>query len=365
MALPAAKMARTDERPVLAITMGDPTGIGPEIAIKALSRPRIYDTALPLVVGDARVMESAVRICGLADKIAVNPIRGARDGRYSPGVVDVYHLPLVEPEGFVHGRVAAVGGEAAFRCVAEAIGMAMDGQVDAVITNPLNKEALNLAGRHYSGHTEIFADLTGTKDYAMMLADRNFRVVHVSTHVSLREACDRVRRQRVQAVIQLTYQALRELGINDPLIGVAGLNPHAGEGGLFGWEEIEEIIPAIEAARQSGMRVDGPVPPDTVFAKARGGQYDAVVAMYHDQGHIPMKTAGFVLDATTGKWTSMSGVNVTLGLPIIRTSVDHGTAFGKAGKGTASEQSLVEAMEMATAFALGRRRAAKEEAGAR
>lgn len=345
-----------DDRPALAITMGDPTGIGPEILVKALAYPKLHEIARLLVVADARVIENAARLCGIADRISINIVRHVAEGHYTPNVINVHHLPLVEPHRLVFGQVSAAGGDAAFRCVVVAIEMAMSHKVDGVVTNPLSKEALQLAGHHYSGHTEIFAHLTGTKDYAMMLADRNFRAVHVSTHVALREACDLVKKERVLAVIRLTDQALQELGIARPIIAVAGLNPHAGEGGLFGREETEEILPAIEMARDLGIHAEGPLPPDTVFAKARGGQYDAVVAMYHDQGHIAMKTAGFILDAKTGRWTSVSGVNVTLGLPLIRTSVDHGTAFDKAGKGTASEQSLIEAVEMAATLVRGRQR---------
>jgi 4-hydroxythreonine-4-phosphate dehydrogenase len=230
----------------------------------------------------------------------------------------------------------------------------MAGEVDAVVTGPIHKESLNLGGHRYSGHTEIFADLTNTSDYAMMLADDDFRVTHVSTHVSLRQACDLVTSKRVLTVILLAYNALQKLGITRPKIGVAGLNPHSGEGGLFGTEEIEEIIPAITKAQAMGISVEGPVPPDTLFAKTRGGQYDMAIAMYHDQGHIAMKTAGFSLDSRTGQWTAVSGVNVTLGLPIIRVSVDHGTAFGKAGKGTANSRSMIQALELAAKFARGK-----------
>lgn len=195
------------------------------------------------------------------------------------------------------------------------------------VTNAFNKEAVNLAGHHYSGHTEIYADMTGTKNYTMMLAHENLRVVHVSTHVSLREACDRVKKQRVLDVIRIADKACKDLGIKEPKIGVAGLNPHSGEHGLFGREEIDEIIPAIEAAKAEGINADGPVPPDTVFSKARGGWYDIVVAMYHDQGHIPLKVVGFVYNHEKKAWMQWAGVNITLGLPIIRVSVDHGTAL--------------------------------------
>jgi 4-hydroxythreonine-4-phosphate dehydrogenase len=251
-----------------------------------------------------------------------------------------------------YGKVSAMSGHAAFEAVRKVIELALAKQIDATVTGPINKESINLAGHHYSGHTEIYADFTRTQDYTMMLAHESLRVVHVSTHVSLREACERVRKDRVLQVIKLAREACRKIGIAEPRIGVAGLNPHAGESGMFGREEIEEIIPAIEEARALGIDADGPVPPDSLFSKARGGLYDIVVAMYHDQGHIPLKVIGFTWNPAEQKWDSISGVNITLGLPIIRSSVDHGTAFGKAGKGTASELSLIHAIEYAVQMAL-------------
>lgn len=221
----------------------------------------------------------------------------------------------------------------------------MAGEIDGTVTNAFNKEAVNLAGHHYSGHTEIYADFTGTKKYTMMLAHENLRVVHVSTHVALREACDRVKKDRVLEVIRIAHQACKDLGIENPKVGVAGLNPHSGENGLFGREEIEEIIPAIGEAVKEGINAEGPVPPDTVFSKARGGWYDIVVAMYHDQGHIPLKVVGFVYNKNEKKWDAVAGVNITLGLPIVRSSVDHGTAFDQAGLGIANELSLMNAID--------------------
>jgi len=225
------------------------------------------------------------------------------------------------------------------------IELAMAGEIDGTVTNAFNKEAVNLAGHHYSGHTEIYADFTGTKKYTMMLAHENLRVVHVSTHVALREACDRVKKDRVLEVIRIAHQACKDLGIENPKVGVAGLNPHSGENGLFGREEIEEIIPAIGEAVKEGINAEGPVPPDTVFSKARGGWYDIVVAMYHDQGHIPLKVVGFVYNENEKKWDAVAGVNITLGLPIVRSSVDHGTAFDQAGLGIANELSLMNAID--------------------
>jgi 4-hydroxythreonine-4-phosphate dehydrogenase len=235
--------------------------------------------------------------------------------------------------------------------VVKAIELALAKKVDGTVTGPINKEAINLAGHHYSGHTEIFGDYTDTKNYAMLLSGGSIKVIHVTTHCSMREACDRIKRDRVLSVIKLADEGLSLMGHKKPKIGVAGLNAHASENGLFGWEEEREIAPAIEDARTLGIDAEGPVPPDTVFVKCQAGQYDVVVAMYHDQGHIPLKLAGFKLDMATNRYSSMSGVNLTIGLPIIRTSVDHGTAFGKAGEGRANEESLVDAVEIAIVMA--------------
>ena len=279
---------------------------------------------------------------------AIKEVSEAKD---EDGTIDGLDMGLVDMEQLKRGEVSAMCGDAAFKYVTKVIELAMDKKVDATVTNAFNKEAVNLAGHHYSGHTEIYADMTGTKNYTMMLAHENLRVVHVSTHVSLREACDRVKKQRVLDVIRIADKACKDLGIKEPKIGVAGLNPHSGEHGLSGREEIDEIIPAIEAAKAEGINADGPVPPDTVFSKARGGWYDIVVAMYHDQGHIPLKVVGFVYNHEKKAWDAVAGVNITLGLPIIRVSVDHGTAFDQAGTGTASELSLRNSIEYAVMFA--------------
>lgn len=332
-----------DHRKILAITMGDPAGIGPEITAKALNHPELYQKCRPLVVGDAHVMNAAVQLCGLPLK--VRAVSSVQEAQFQYGTVDVYDLKDVEYKNLVLGKVSAMAGQAAFEAVVKVIELAMKGEVDATVTGPLNKEALHMAGHPYAGHTEIYADYTHTAEYSMMLAHGNLRVVHVSTHVSLAEACRRVKKDRVLSVIRLADRACRSIGIEKPRIAVAGLNPHAGENGLFGREEIEEISPAIEEAKALGLTVDGPIPPDSVFSKARGGWYDIVVAMYHDQGHIPLKVVGFVWNEAAGKWDSISGVNITLGLPIIRSSVDHGTAFDMAGKGLANADSMVNAIE--------------------
>lgn len=337
-------------RPIIGISMGDPSGIGPEIAVKALARKETYEICRPLIVGDANAVKDALRITGL--DLTINPIAAVKDARFRFGTLDVFDLNNVDMAKLQYGRVSAMSGHAAFEAVRKVIELALAREIDATVTGPINKESINLAGHHYSGHTEIYADFTGTQDYTMMLAHENLRVVHVSTHVSLREACERVKKDRVLRVIKLAREACRKIGIAEPRIGVAGLNPHAGESGMFGREEIEEIIPAIQAAKALGIDADGPVPPDSLFSKARGGLYDVVVAMYHDQGHIPLKVIGFNWNPAEQKWDSISGVNITLGLPIIRTSVDHGTALDLAGTGRADTGSLLHAIDCARAMVL-------------
>ena len=340
-------------RNIIAITMGDPAGVGPEITVKALRDPEVYERCKPLVIGDREILERACRLVG-GEEVKVRPVSDPAQGLYQAGTIDLLDMNLLSPQDFQLGKVSAQAGDAAFQYVKKAIELAMENKVDATVTNPLNKEALNLAGHHFSGHTEIYAHFTGTQHYTMMLAHKDLRVVHVSTHVSLREACDRVKKDRVLEVIRIADKACRDMGIPQPRVGVAGLNPHCGEGGLFGQEELQEIAPAIEQARQEGINAQGPVPADTVFSKAQGGWYDIVVAMYHDQGHIPLKVVGFVYDKAQGQWSAVEGVNITLGLPIIRTSVDHGTAFDQAGTGKANELSLKNAIEYAVRFAATR-----------
>ena len=336
-------------RPLIGISVGDPAGIGPEITAKALSLREIYDICKPLAVGEMEMMTDAVKFSGLDAKI--HAVSSPGEGLYKLGTIDVLDMKNIDAKSIRHKVVSPDCGRASFEYVRKVIELAMSGQIDATVTGPINKEAINRAGFHYSGHTEIYADLTRTEDYAMMLMHEQFRVIHVSTHVSLREACDRVKKARVYTVIKLGYDTLKRLGIANPRIAVSGLNPHAGESGLFGREEMEEIEPAIKQAQEEGLTVEGPIPPDTVFSKMQGGQYDIVVVMYHDQGHIPTKLLGFQYDEKTKTWDSVSGVNITLGLPIIRVSVDHGTAFGKAGEGRANPESIIQAIEIAARLA--------------
>jgi 4-hydroxythreonine-4-phosphate dehydrogenase len=336
-------------KPRIGITMGDPAGIGPEIIAKAFAGGDWRRQCRAVVIGDAGVLRQACRFAGVG--LRIHAVATPEEASCEPGAMDVMDLKNVDLSRLELGKVSAAAGAAAFAAVKTAIDLAQAGALDAVVTGPLHKKALHLAGHRFAGHTEIFAHYTDTADYTMMLAEGNLRVVHVSTHVSLRQACDAVTKARVLRVIQLAHEACRRLGIARPRIGVAGLNPHASDEGLFGDEELREIIPAIEAARAQGLEVTGPVPPDTFFCKAVGGAYDIAVAMYHDQGHIPVKLQGFRYDDRQQAWQSVSGVNITLGLPVLRVSVDHGTAFDQAGKGTASAASLLHALDYAIRLA--------------
>jgi len=336
-------------KPVIGISMGDPAGIGPEICVKALANAEVYDACKPLIVGDAAVMQLAAS--QFAPGLKVNAVNAVSEAQFVHGTLDVYDLKNVVADKMVPGVVSAMSGEAAFEAVREVIRLAMSGDVDATVTAPVNKESIHLAGHPFSGHTEIYAHYTQTPRYAMLLADEHLRVIHATTHVSLRQACDLCKKERVLEVITLLHDACVQFGIEKPLIAVAGLNPHAGENGLFGDEEIHEIIPAITEARELGFKVEGPVPPDTMFVKAVQGKYDGCVAMYHDQGHIPFKLEGFQWDNEKQTMKSVKGVNITLGLPIIRTSVDHGTAFEIAWKGIASADAMTIALQYAVRMA--------------
>lgn len=330
------------ERIRLAITMGDPAGIGAEIIVKALSHVEVYQKCVPVVIGDYEALADARRFCNLP--LELNEVSDVKESNGEFGKIDFLNLKYLQRNSWQYKRNSALCGDASFNYVITAIREAMAGKVSAVVTAPISKESLNMAGHAYSGHTEIFADYTGTKDFAMLLASKNLRVIHVSTHCSLREACDRVKKDRVLKVIKLAEEGMNQLGYSKPKIAVAGLNPHCSENGLFGTEENMEILPAIEEARHLGIDVTGPESPDTVFVKCQSGQYDIVVAMYHDQGHIPLKLNGFKYDLLQNQYESVSGINCTIGLPIVRTSVDHGTAFGKAGEGRANEESMLDAI---------------------
>lgn len=322
--------------------MGDPAGIGAEIIVKALSHVEVYQKCIPIVIGDYEPLEDAIQFCHLP--IELRKIHDVTEGQGEFGRIDFINMGYLERNSWEYKKNSALCGNASFQYVVYGIKEAMEEKVQAVVTAPINKKSLNMAGHAYNGHTEIFAEYTGTKNFAMLLASKTLRVIHVSTHCSLRDACDRVKKNRVLEVIKLAHKGMNQLGIKQPKIGVAGLNPHSSENGLFGFEEEREIIPAIEEAKKAGIDVTGPESPDTVFVKCQSGQYDIVVAMYHDQGHIPLKLSGFQYDLKEDKYKSVSGINCTIGLPIIRTSVDHGTAFGKAGEGRANEESMLDAI---------------------
>jgi 4-hydroxythreonine-4-phosphate dehydrogenase len=317
----------------IGITMGDPSGIGPEIILKSFGNREIRDNRI-IVIGDYTVMQAACKLLNI-NSFKLNRIQYVQDGIFKRGVLNILDLPLVNMNDLQPGKVQAVSGNAAFECIKKAVALAENEDIDVVVTAPLNKEALHMAGHKFPGHTEILSSLTGTRDYAMLLYEKRLSVIHVSTHVSLLEAITGLRRVRIEKVIRLGSEVMKRLIGGEPRIAVAGINPHAGENGLFGKEEINEIIPAVQHMKISGINVEGPLPPDTVFLNALNGKYDLVVAMYHDQGHIPLKLIGF-----------SSGVNVTVGLPFLRTSVDHGTAFDISWKGKANEESMVEAIKL-------------------
>ncbi len=334
-----------ETRPILAVTMGDPAGCGPEIVAQVAASGAVGEVARIICVGDAATLERAFGIIGQPGQ--VRRIDRVDEARFEAGALDVLDLRNVDLARLAWGKVQAMAGQAAFEAVDRAIALALAGEVDGIVTSALNKEALRLAGHAYDGHTELLAAKTGATSVTMMLASGHFRVTHVSTHCSLRQAIERCRTPRILEVARLTHQALVRMGIGSPRLAIAGLNPHSGEGGLFGTEEVEQIQPAIEQARAEGMQVHRhPVAADTVFVRmAENREFDAVVAQYHDQGHIPAKLLDF--------W---GGVNITLGLPIIRTSVDHGTAFDIAGTGKASPKSLINAIRYAQLMATGWRR---------
>jgi 4-hydroxythreonine-4-phosphate dehydrogenase len=325
-----------NKKPIIGITMGDAAGIGPEIINKALSLEEIYQICRPVVIGDADVLAEAQEVAGT--NISINKIRELSDASFIHGVMDVLDLDNIELENLRMGKPQKMTGRASFEYIEKAIELAMKGDIQAITTAPISKEALHLAGYNYPGHTEILAEHTNTKDYGMMFIAGPLRTILVTIHVSLREACDLITREQVLSSIKLAYETLKKFGFEDPRIAVAGLNPHASEGGLFGSEDLNEIKPAVDSAIKLGINAVGPLPADTLFYRAKNGGFDIVVAMYHDQGCIPIKLLGFEI-----------GVNITVGLPIIRTSVDHGTAYRRAGLrlGTGNPASLIEAIKLA------------------
>ena len=334
-------------RPTIAITMGDPAGIGPEVIMKALAKPETRAICNALVIGDANRLRKAGKIVG--ERLEIDALRDADDANFASGAVQCLDLNLV-PDDLPFGKMSATAGEAAYRFIERAVQVVQAGSAQAICTAPLSKEALHAAGHKYPGHTELLAYLTGTREVSMMLVSSKLRVIHVTTHIGLLDAIDKIEPSLVERVIARGHEVLVRAGLTNPKIGVCAINPHAGENGLFGrGEEATKIAPAIEACQRRGWDVRGPLPADTLFFLAGRGDYDMVVAMYHDQGHGPIKVLG--LEA---------GVNITVGLPVIRTSVDHGTAFDIAGKGVADERSLIEALRQAAELAPKRDSAASE-----
>lgn len=351
-------------KPIIAITMGDPCGVGPEIVLKMLAKKGLYRQCRPVVFGDwaflrkvqqtvfKRASASRVRLTPLAfnEKTGFNPpSSGDRNTAY---VVDFKNVPL---KRFRWGEASAWGGKASGDYIYHSARAALNNKVDAVVTAPINKVSFKRGGwgKAAVGHTEFLAHLTGTKKYALMLAWGKIRAVHATSHIPLRDVAKALTKKRIVETITLAHENLKRLGVKRPRLAVCGLNPHASDGGLFGNEEKTKISPAVRFCRRRGMRVDGPLPADTAWPKAAAGLYDAVIAMYHDQGQIPIKLFSFKPSQEKGLFQT-EGVNITLGLPIIRTSVDHGTAYDMAGKGIASEKSLGQAIRLAIAIVKGR-----------
>ncbi len=327
-------------KPAIAISMGDPCGIGPEVVVKALADPRIYAACRPVVVGNAYAMERAATMTGLP--MGINRTNDPATAGEDPATVDVVDIGNLNPEDITVGQISVACGKAAMEWVSKAGQLAMAGVVDGLATAPLNKEAAAMAGYEAIGHMELLQELSGARTVATMLMAKNLRVVHLTTHRSLRAACDYVKQERILDYLRLTDDNFRRWGFAEPRIGVAALNPHGSDGGLLGSEEADEIAPAVRQAQSEGIQAIGPVPADIIFHQAIEGRYDATLCMYHDQGHIPVKVYGFE-----------ESITANLGLPFIRTSVDHGTAFDIAGKNVADHTSMIEAIRMAVAFARG------------
>ena len=325
-------------KPLIAVTMGDPAGIGPEIVARTIDDKEIFNIARCIVIGDRKIMEKAIQIVGADLKIHVT--ENPAEGDYSEGVLNLIDLDNINMDQFEYGKVSAMCGQAAYDYIAKSIEITMSGQADAVASTPINKESLHAAEVPFIGHTEIFGALTGTEDPLTMFETNGLRVFFLTRHKSLRDMLDDIKKDRIIDYVQRCTEALRKLGVNEGTMAVAGLNPHSGEHGLFGWEEVNEIAPAVEELKKQGYDVAGPVPADSVFHQAAMGKYNSVLSLYHDQGHIATKTLDF--DRT---------ISITNGMPILRTSVDHGTAFDIAGKGIAGAVSMKEAVRLAAKYA--------------
>ena len=326
------------KKPLIAVTLGDPSGIGPEIVVKTVADKSVFEVANCIVVGDARSVERAINVTG-AD-LRINCVEDPADGDYSEGVLNLIDLGNIDPERFEYGKISAMCGKAAYEYIEKGIRITLDGKAEAIATAPINKEALRAAGVDFIGHTEIFGALTNTNDPLTMFETNGMRIFFLTRHVSLREMVDMITKERIIDYVERCTEALARLGVTEGTMAVAGLNPHSGEHGLFGWEEVNEIAPAVEELRARGYDVAGPVSADTVFHQAALGRFSSVLSLYHDQGHIAAKTLDF--DRT---------IAITNSMPILRTSVDHGTAFDIAGKGTASAVSMTEAVKLAAKYA--------------
>lgn len=323
---------------LIAVPIGDPAGVGPEIVAKSVAAKEVFDVANCVVVGDRTIMENAIRISGVS--LSVNVIEGPEDGNFREGVLNLIDLGNVDMTKFEFGKVNGMCGQAAYQYIAKSIELANEGRVDAVATTPINKESLRAGNINFIGHTEIFGALTGTEDPLTMFETNGMRVFFLTRHVSLREMLDMITKDRIIDYVKRCTEALEKLGVKDGTMAIAGLNPHSGEHGLFGWEEVNEITPAIEELQKEGYKVVGPIGADSVFHQAAIGKYNSVLSLYHDQGHIATKTLDFE-----------KTIAITNGMPILRTSVDHGTAFDIAGKGIVSAVSMIEAILLAAKYA--------------
>ena len=332
----------TKERAIIAITMGDAAGIGPEVIVKVLQLEQIYSICRPLVIGEGSVMQEAIKL--VKSRLQLHPVKTISELKGQFGVIDLLDLQNLDLKEVITGQVCKACGRAAMEYIAKAAELALQGEVKAIVTAPINKEAIIEAGYGDTGHLKFFARLTSATEYAGILVTGPLQVVHLTDHYSLRQACDLVTRERILAKLKLAHDSFRQWGFEHPRIGVAALNPHGSDGGLFGNEEVEQIIPAVKEAQGLGIDARGPFPADSIFYRAINGEFDVVLAMYHDQGHIAIKVHGFE-----------KSVAVSLGLPFIRTSVDHGTAFDIAGKGIADSQSLEEAIKTAVGLCEERR----------
>lgn len=326
------------KRPLIAVPIGDPAGVGPEITAKSVASEEVFGAADCIIIGDKSIMENAVKIVG-AD-LSVNVVKEPAEGDFRKGVLNLIDLGNVGLDKFEFGKVNGMCGKAAYEYIAKSIELANEGKVDAVATTPINKESLRAGGINFIGHTEIFGALTGTEDPLTMFETNGMRVFFLTRHVSLREMLDMITKERIKDYVKRCMEALRKLGVKDGTMAVAGLNPHSGEHGLFGWEEVNEITPAVEELKAEGYDVAGPIGADSVFHQAALGRYNSVLSLYHDQGHIAAKTLDFE-----------KTIAITNGMPILRTSVDHGTAFDIAGKGIVSAVSMIEAILLAAKYA--------------